>query len=68
MNDTERLDAIGKHGLCIAQHQELTPGGWEIIWVVLYGNMGDRLVTSHDIRVAIDTAVLDLTTNGLTPH
>jgi hypothetical protein len=66
MTDTARLDAIGEHGLCIAQHQNLTVTGWEITWVVVYGD--DKLVMSSDIREAIDAAVLDLTTTAINPH
>ena len=68
MNDTERLDAIGEYGLCIAQHQQRTVDGWSITWIVQYGHFGDRLAISPDIREAIDAAVLDLTTNDKTSH
>jgi hypothetical protein len=61
LTDTQRLDAIGKHGLCVAQHLEHGPEGWAEEWVVAYSYAGmDRLVTAATIRAALDLAILDL--------
>lgn len=62
MNDTQRLDAIHEYGLCLATHEVLTTVGWQLTWVVHYG---DRVMLAPTIREAIDAAVFDLSTRGL---
>lgn len=62
MNDTQRLDAIGTYGLCLATHDTLQHGSWDRVWVVTYA---DRTLLAPTIREAIDLAVLDLSSMGL---
>lgn len=54
MTDEERLDALEKYGLCLAQHQTLTHTGWDITWVCV---VGDHAIVGPAIRDVIDTAV-----------
>jgi hypothetical protein len=63
--DTERLDAIGEHGLCISRHDVLGPNGWDERWVCHYQ---DRMAVAPTIREALDAAVLDITTGGQLPN
>lgn len=63
MNDTQRLDALSDYGLCLATHDTLSHDGWSRVWVVQYG---ERIIMAPSIREAIDAAVLDISTNGLT--
>lgn len=58
MNDTQRLDALGKYGLCIARHYERVEGRWRSHWVVNYGI--DKSLEAPTEREAIDRAVADL--------
>lgn len=55
MDDTQRLDAIGKYGLCIVQHQQRINGQWSPTWECHYGI--DKSVSAQTIREAIDMAV-----------
>lgn len=68
MTDTERLNAIGEYGLCVATHDMLSHGQWERTWVCQYGEAQERLVMAPTIREAIDAAVLDLHTIGEAKH
>jgi len=68
VNDTERLDAIGEYGLCVATHDTLNYGEWERTWVCQYGTQMERLVMAPTIREAIDAAVLDLRATGAAKH
>lgn len=63
MNDTQRLDAIGEYGLCIATHDSLNRSQWQRTWVITYH---DKTLLAPTIREAIDAAVLDLRSMGLT--
>jgi hypothetical protein len=63
VNDTQRLDALGEYGLCVATHDTLTQLGWDRVWVAAYG---DRVIMAPTIREVIDAAVLDIQTQGLT--
>ena len=65
MNDSQRLDAIGEYGLCLATHDVLTYNGWNRTWVVHYE---DRVMMAPTIREAIDAAVFDLSTRGLSKN
>lgn len=62
MNDSQRLDAIGDYGLCVATHDSLQHSQWNRMWVVTYA---DKAVLAPTIREAIDAAVLDLRAMGL---
>lgn len=66
MNDSDRLDAIGEYGLCVATHDSLTREGWERTWVCQYEIAGEtRVIFAPDIRDVIDAAILEFTTiNG----
>lgn len=69
MTDEERLDAIGKYGLCIATHDVLKHEEWERTWVCVYHVAGEqRMLLSPDLRGLIDAAVLDLTTEQQNKH
>ena len=68
MNDTERLDAIGHYGLCVATHDSLNHGEWERVWVCQYGPGMQKVVMASTIREVIDAAVLDIHTMGQQPH
>ena len=63
--DTERLDAIGEHGLCIPRHDVMGPNGWGESWVCYYQ---DRMAVAPTIREAIDAAALDIVTGGQLPN
>ena len=64
--DTERLDAIGEHGLCVTRHDALgSDGVWKEHWICHYQ---DRAAVAPTIREAIDTAVLDIVTGGQLPN
>jgi hypothetical protein len=65
VNDTQRLDAIHEYGLCLATHEVLAFDGWQTTWVVHYG---DRVMLAPTIREAIDAAVFDLSTRGLSKN
>lgn len=62
-NDTDRLDALGHYGLCVVTHDTLVDGVWHRQWVAQYG---PSAVVAPTIREAIDAAMLDITTGGLT--
>lgn len=64
MTDTERLDAIGEHGLFLTTQDVLKAGEWERTWVCCYG---DRMIFAASMRDAIDLAVLDIKTGGCLP-
>lgn len=55
MDDTQRIDALSNHGLCITQLMELTDGEWSYRWVCHFGI--DQKVEALTIREAIDSAV-----------
>jgi hypothetical protein len=55
MNDTQRLDALALHGLCIAQLAEKTNGEWSFRWVCHFGI--EQSTEAPTIRDAIDQAV-----------
>lgn len=55
MDDTLRLDALAKHGLCVAQHQTKTEGEWASQWSCNFGI--DNSVWAPSIREVIDLAV-----------
>lgn len=63
MNDTQRLDALGQYGLCVVAQDVLVAGNWRREWVASYGTSA---IVAPSIREAIDAAVLDITTGGLT--
>lgn len=63
MNDTERLDALGRYGLCLVTHDSLENGEWTRQWVAHYG---PKAIFAPTLRDAIDAAVLDITTGGAT--
>lgn len=58
MDDTQRLDALSLHGLCIAQISERANGEWSSRWVCHYGI--DKSVDAPTIREAIDSAVVKI--------
>lgn len=64
MDDTQRLDALDKHGLCLTGHDALGPDGWTRVWSCHYQ---DRHVVAPSLREAIDAAVLDIEA-GSTAH
>ncbi len=55
MNDTQRLDALDTHGLCIVQMLERRGGEWSSRWVCHFGI--EQSVERDTIRDAIDSAV-----------
>lgn len=55
MNDTQRLDSLDLHGLCITRLDELQGGKWSSRWVCHFGI--DQSVTAMTIREALDKAV-----------
>ncbi len=65
MDDTQRLDAIDEHGLCIASQDTLTNAGWTRAWICHYG---EKALVAPTIREAIDAAVLDIATDGQVPN
>lgn len=65
MDDTQRLDAIDEHGLCIASQDTLTNAGWTRAWVCHYC---DRMAVAPTIREALDAAVLDMVTDDQLPN
>ena len=69
MTDSERLDAIGQYGLCVATHDLLNHGEWKRTWVCTY-HIGteQRIMMAPTIRDVIDAAILDLTTSSVTEH
>jgi len=69
MTDSERLDALGDYGLCIATHDTFKHGSWEKCWVCCY-NIGaeQRTIIGDDIRSVIDSAILDFKTLDYTEH
>lgn len=58
MNDSERLDAIAKYGLCIATHDEFRDGKWIRHWIAAQDDSGDVII-ADTLREAIDLAVLN---------
>lgn len=68
MTDEERLNAIGKYGLCVATHDTLNHGEWERTWVCQYGPAMERIIMAPTIREVIDAAVLDIQTLGQQKH
>lgn len=55
MDDTQRLDALAEHGLCVAGNAELVDGAWQYRWVCHFGV--DQSVEAGSIREVIDSAV-----------
>jgi len=55
MNDTQRLDSLALHGLCITQLAERADGEWSYRWVCHFGI--EQTVQAPTIREAIDQAV-----------
>lgn len=62
MDDTQRLDALELHGLCIAQLAEKMNGEWSYRWVCHFGI--DEKIEAPTIRQVIDLAV-DQITRGI---
>lgn len=62
MNDTQRLDSLAEHGLCVAGISILNNGEWSYRWVCHFGI--DRSVEAESIRDAIDMAVLQIVEDG----
>lgn len=61
MNDTQRLDSLATHGLCIAQVGERSMDGvWSYHWICHFGI--DQSVEAPTIRQALDLAVETITT------
>lgn len=55
MDDTQRLDSLDLHGLCITRLDTLDEGEWSSRWVCHFGI--DQGVEAGTIREAIDRAV-----------
>lgn len=55
MNDTQRLDSLATHGLCVAQIAERISGQWIYRWVCHFNI--DQSLEAPTIREAIDAAV-----------
>lgn len=55
MNDSQRLDALAVHGLCIAQVADRIEGEWVYRWICHFGI--EQSVEAPTIREAIDHAV-----------
>jgi len=67
MTDSERLNALGNYGLCIATYDSLNTDGWERTWVCQYWVDGAaKIMMGEDLRHVIDSAVLDIQTQGAT--
>lgn len=62
MDDTQRLDSLAEHGLCICGNSYLLDGVWSYSWVCHFGI--DQRVEAPTIREAIDQAV-DTITRGI---
>lgn len=58
MNDTQRLDAIGKYGLCLIRHDHLVGGKWVHRWECTFNI--DQSVSGESEREVIDLAVNQL--------
>lgn len=55
MDDTQRLDALAQHGLCVSLNSHLQDGQWTERWVCHFG-IGECL-EGATIREVIDAAV-----------
>lgn len=55
MDDSQRLDALALHGLCVAQLADLVNGEWSYRWVCHFGI--EQSLEAPTIREAIDQAV-----------
>lgn len=55
MNDTQRIDALSNHGLCVVQLMELKDGNWSVRWVCHFGI--DQKTEGATVREAIDQAL-----------
>jgi hypothetical protein len=63
MTDTERLDAMIAHNISIVNHG--TPQEDDYTWWCHYN---DHIMHGPDLRKLIDSAVLDIVTEGQVPH
>lgn len=69
MTDSERLDALGRYGLCVVAHDSLVNTEWERTWVCSYVvNLDQRLIMGPSIRDVIDAAILDIEANSDIQH
>lgn len=55
MNDTQRLDSLDLHGLCITRLDDLKDGAWSSRWVCHFGI--EQVVEAPTIREVLDLAV-----------
>ena len=55
MNDTQRIDALDEHGLCIVKIGERIDGEWSYRWVCHFGI--EQSIEAPTSREAIDLAV-----------
>lgn len=62
MNDTQRLDSLEEHGLCVAGVATLDKGEWTCRWVCHFGI--DRSVEAESIREVIYLAVSSISTEA----
>ena len=58
MDDTQRLDSLAEHGLCLAGISTFQNGEWSYRWVCHFGI--DRSVEASTIRDAIDLSVCEI--------
>lgn len=55
MNDSQRLDALDLHGLCVTRLDYLQDGKWSSHWACHFGI--DQSIEAPTIREVIDQAV-----------
>jgi len=55
MDDSQRLDSLALHGLCVAQIADIVDGEWSFRWVCHFGI--DQSIEAQTIREVIDAAV-----------
>lgn len=66
MNDTQRLDSLALHGLCIAQMADRINGEWVYRWICHFGI--EQSVEAPTIREVLDKAVSVIEGEGHAEH
>lgn len=64
--DTELLEAIGLHGLCVCTQDTLEKGIWYRSWLCIFD--GDQVVQGDSIRIVIDIAVDIIESKNISKH
>ena len=69
LSDSERLDAIGRYGLCVVRQDTLVSSQWEETWVCsFFVNGAEVLMMGPTLREVLDSTVAHIEQFQPTKH